>query len=140
MKVIGIHCPYCGGNIKFDIDIGNKQCFCIHCGQQIILDDEVIRTEHTERTVDEARIHEANVNERIRLKELAFKEKELDSERKQSKMHLIVSGVWCIVMAIIVIFSIFNDDILGGVLFGGGLWVMIGLLLFVLEYEKIRKK
>ena len=61
MNIKAFYCPHCGGNIKFDIDSGKKSCFCIHCGQQIILDDEVVRTEHTERYIDYARIEEAKI-------------------------------------------------------------------------------
>ena len=58
MKIHAFHCPYCGGNIKFDLDSGRKFCFCTHCGQQVILDDEVIRTEHTEKIIDYAQIEQ----------------------------------------------------------------------------------
>lgn len=90
MKIIGVHCPYCGGAVKFDIDAGQKSCFCVHCGQQIILDDEVIRTEHIERHIDEARIHEADINERIKLKELELKLLKQRREERKSKVILIL--------------------------------------------------
>ena len=88
MKIIGVHCPYCGGAVKFDVDAGKKSCFCVHCGQQIILDDEVIRTEHVERKIDEARIHEADINERIRLKELELQLLNQKKEERKSKVKL----------------------------------------------------
>ncbi len=65
MKLQALHCPYCGGTVKIDLEANNKSCFCIHCGQQIIIDDEVIKTEHTEIKRDEARIKEADVNAQI---------------------------------------------------------------------------
>ena len=65
MKLQASHWPYCGGTVKIDLEANNKSCFCIHCGQQIIIDDEVIKTEHTEIKRDEARIKEADVNAQI---------------------------------------------------------------------------
>ncbi len=124
MKILGIHCPYCGGNIKFDIDSGKRHCFCVHCGQQIILDDEVIRTEHVEIKRDETKIHEADVNERIRLKELEMEENRRISSEKSKKTKLIVVltiasiGV-LMLLAGVVLGNVVNENFLLLMLFGG---------------------
>lgn len=55
MKVVSLTCPGCGANLS--IENGRKECFCQYCGMKIMLDDESI----TYRTVDEARIKEAEV-------------------------------------------------------------------------------
>lgn len=67
MKVISLTCPGCGANLS--MEDGRKQCFCQYCGMKIMLDDESI----TYRTVDEARIKEAEV----RMHEIDLWEKNL---------------------------------------------------------------
>ena len=58
MNLKALYCPNCGGTVKYDIDSGKKRFFCIHCGSQILIDDDIIRTEHKEVIVDEAKIQE----------------------------------------------------------------------------------
>ena len=70
MKIIGVYCPYCGENTLFDKDSGKKQCFCVHCGKQIVLDDEVIRSEPGGRIINEANPQDVDIKDQIRLKEL----------------------------------------------------------------------
>ena len=68
MKIQPIECPKCHADLR--IDTGRKTpngvYYCQYCGSAINIDDEVKRSEHTYRKVDEARILEAE-NERIRL-------------------------------------------------------------------------
>lgn len=82
MKVIGVHCPYCGGTVKFDIEAGQNHCFCIYCGRQIILDDEVKKTEHTRIIVDQARLKEIELKEKQLAADIQLKEKQLEEERR----------------------------------------------------------
>ena len=68
MIIQPIECPKCHADLR--IDTGRKTpngvYYCQYCGSAINIDDEVKRSEHTYRKVDEARILEAE-NERIRL-------------------------------------------------------------------------
>ena len=135
MKIIGVHCPYCGGAVKFDVDAGQKSCFCVHCGQQIILDDEVMRTEHVERHIDEARIHEADVNERIRLKELELQVIEQKGKERSKKTKLIISLVYIGILLSSIIICLVScgingpDDDLG---YGAGMFSMVLFLIGIM--------
>ena len=132
MKVLEIHCPNCGGNIKLDDNSKRNHCFCLYCGQQIILDDEVKRTEHTEITRDEARIKEADVEAQIELEKLRLYNKELDQyeERKRKRIKLAI-GWGAVLFADILVATIFNlitwDEIAG--VFGvfASIWLLVGL-------------
>ena len=147
MKVVGIHCPYCGGNIKFDLDVGKKSCFCVHCGQQIILDDEVIRTEHVEIKRDEARIHEADIKERIRLKELEI---EAEERKKASKLFKFKVIVTIIMLAMEIFFIVFglarcdaygDDDTIGVGMIGlAEVWIVIAMVVLGALYAAGKKK
>lgn len=56
MKVKSVKCPECGAT--FEIKDGKMLKYCQYCGTVLEYDDGVLRTEHTERTVDEAKIRE----------------------------------------------------------------------------------
>ena len=132
MKILALHCPYCGGTIKFDLDKGKKFCFCVHCGQQVILDDEVIRTEHTERKIDEARIKEADVKAQIELEKFRIYEKELEAYDRRKKIRLKLGIGWAIIFGIIIItaaiiyFFTWYEDLGYGIGFGGIMWLVVG--------------
>ena len=63
MKVYSLKCPSCGASVKFDPKKPIK--FCAYCGDQILFDDGVKRSEHkiykySEQVIrDEARVEEA---------------------------------------------------------------------------------
>lgn len=147
MKVVGIHCPYCGGNIKFDLDVGKKSCFCVHCGQQIILDDEVIRTEHVEIKRDEARIHEADIKERIRLKELELEAEERKRASRLFKFKVIVTIIMLASELFFILFALArcdaygDDDTIGsGMVILAELWFIVAPFVLGALYLAGRKK
>lgn len=88
MKVISLTCPGCGANLS--TEDGRKQYFCQYCGMKIMLDDESI----TYRTVDEARIKEAEV----RMHEIDLWEK----RRIEWKKNLMI-GLKITILIIIVL-------------------------------------
>lgn len=83
MKVKLLKCPACNANLQ--ISDGRKMCFCEYCGQQIFIDDEIKRTEHTRNInytytrVDEARKLEAAA----RLRELELAERQEETHRRR---------------------------------------------------------
>ena len=78
--MIALKCPACGADLSVDDNL--QQCFCQYCGTKIQVAD--CTTTHTYRTVDEARIKEAEVREQIRLEELELEErKEAARERRK---------------------------------------------------------
>ena len=133
MKILGLHCPYCGGTIKFDIDTGKKHCFCVHCGQQVILDDEVIRSEHVEIRRDEARIREADVKATIELERLRVYNQELEKFDKRKRFRSKLSIAWAIVMVLIIVTAVIVYNVtwessaaLAIGCGGGVVWLLIG--------------
>lgn len=65
MKVYSIKCPECGANLN--IEEGRETCYCSYCGTRACLDDEIIKS-HI-RVTDDARIREAEANEKIKIAE-----------------------------------------------------------------------
>lgn len=65
MELKKIQCPNCKANLS--VDSSRNILFCEYCGQKILENDDIIRSEHTEninytyREIDEARIKEAEV-------------------------------------------------------------------------------
>ena len=106
MKIQPIECPNCHATLK--IDAGRKTpngvCYCQYCGSAISIDDEVKRSEHTYRKIDEARILEAE-NERIRINHQRESEKmRLDYEREERKKKMIKKLIPFALIAVLVIF------------------------------------
>lgn len=87
MKMISFECPKCKANLKIEAD--KKMAFCLYCGHQIYLDDEVKRSEHIERKIDDARIKEAETKKVLKLKELEYKERTDKREKKYSAFLLL---------------------------------------------------
>ena len=85
--MISLKCPECGANLT--IENGRSQCFCQYCGTQILLDDEKKIYEY--RTIDEARIKEAESWETIRLRELDIREKEMRTRFGTGRIKIVVS-------------------------------------------------
>lgn len=132
VNVISLKCPECGANIS--VEAGRKECFCTYCAAKIIIDDG--STTHTYRKVDEARIKEAEVSEKIRLKELLLeetrlameKEKEAKKERKRA-FQLKCYFITIVVSLLMMLVGFFLDNVLNlGV--GSGL-LIIGLYALV---------
>ena len=47
MRLRKIVCPYCNGTIRSNLN-GRSEIFCEYCGGNIVIDDEVSRSEYTE--------------------------------------------------------------------------------------------
>ena len=90
-------CPNCNASLTFD---DNREFgFCQYCGTKIMLDD--YRISH--RYFDEARIKEAEIKEKIRLKELELAEEKHKSTEniKIFKIKiLVVLGIIGVLMAV----------------------------------------
>ena len=83
MQVIKLQCPNCKADLS--VDSSRERLYCEYCGQEILLNDDVARSEHTEninityRQVDEALIKEAEVE----LKKL-----EQSATSNREKVHI----------------------------------------------------
>ena len=54
MKLVKLQCPSCGANLSNDIPEDMKYIFCLYCGQKMLVDDEVQRSEYRYVTEDVA--------------------------------------------------------------------------------------
>ena len=123
IQFVTIRCPECGADLQ--IEDGREYAFCTYCGAKVIIAND---NEHILRTIDEARIKQAETERIIRLKELEIQEKTNFPKK-------ILVAVWlmaCIVLLItgIVGFATENEG-LGGVslliLFNVAGWGALGL-------------
>lgn len=83
-----INCPSCGADLE--IKDGKNIAFCPYCGSKVKYDDGVERSEHTERTIDEAKIKEME----LEAKRLEFEERE---DIRNNKMLAMFVLVFCVV-------------------------------------------
>jgi uncharacterized membrane protein YvbJ len=79
MKVLTLTCPQCGGNLA------ENSKFCPCCGTPVMVDDSSAKQKITYQQVDDARIREADVHEKIRLKELEIEYLKMQTETQQKK-------------------------------------------------------
>ncbi len=80
-----ITCPKCSANLE--IEPGRNQCFCTYCGAKIILQNE---NEYVIRTIDEARIREAELNAELQNRILDSQEKKGEASRLFFKKRLLI--------------------------------------------------
>lgn len=84
IKFISIKCPECGAELQ--IEDGRDYAFCTYCGARVMISND---NEQIVRTIDEARIKQAENERIIRLKELEIQE-------KSSILKKILIGVWLV--------------------------------------------
>ncbi len=105
MKTIVIKCPDCGASLN--IEDGRKTCYCQWCGAKVMIDDEIDKHVY----VDEARIKEAEVKEKIRLKELEIEVDKRNEEKKSKAFKIKLSGILAIVgVLLLVIANLISSD------------------------------
>lgn len=102
MKLVKLNCPSCGANLSDDINEGMKYMFCKYCGQKILVDDEVKRSEHREIKEDVAEIKKAEFDSELKLKELEYKERD---DKRSNRMILILLGIMALMAVIPMVFS-----------------------------------
>ena len=78
MKINKLYCPSCGAPLEFKD--GRTKVYCEYCGSPISLDDESFNMSITNRIVDEARIKEVDLENRLldiaREEDAVYKRKE----------------------------------------------------------------
>ena len=65
ISTVVVKCPACGAELNVNSD--REFSFCSYCGSKIMLNNE---NEHIYRSIDEARIKEAEIEKMIRIKEI----------------------------------------------------------------------
>ena len=102
MKTVSVKCPDCGAALE--LEEGRTVYYCQYCGAKVFLDDEADRHVY----VDEARIKEAEVKEKIRLKELELEVDKRNDEKKskvfkiKASIVLAIIGITCFILNMLV--------------------------------------
>ncbi|MBR4446091.1 MAG: TM2 domain-containing protein [Solobacterium sp.] len=129
MKLIKMTCPSCGANLELQTD--NAVAFCQYCGAKLMLDDESVNVNITNRFVDEAQI-----------KALDLEKQRFETEQEKYKDYLEKENEWKKILymwlgasaATFFFYTLFQNvpiistimQALGGVvLFFGGIGVLI---------------
>lgn len=92
-------CPKCGGAIQ--PPLGQNHCFCVYCGTPLHIDDGSQTLIY--RKVDETRIREAEIDERLELARM-----ELDEKRRPGRIKL--TAFLAIIGAAMIIIGFFLGD------------------------------
>ena len=92
MQMKTLVCPNCKGQLSVNWSPGMNTCFCNFCGSQILIDDGSTTTNfnYTYREIDDARIREAEANERIRIHEINTSHEESKSAGKVLLIFFII--------------------------------------------------
>ena len=133
MKLVSLYCPSCRASLKIDASTKKNYCYCMHCGQQIYIDDEVKRTEHRQIIEDVAKIKEVDYKEKLEYERYQVYKANLERHHKQKRITIFVLLALIFVCILLcVIAALLNHD---GFSWGmGGLTV---LLLVILEFVAI---
>ena len=99
IKLITVRCPQCGSMLNVDKD--RKMFYCSYCGAKVILEDD---HEYTYRTIDEAKIKQAETDQMVELKKMEMIEKKQAAREKSKKQRikialcLAAAGSICLVL------------------------------------------
>lgn len=97
MKVVALTCPQCQGTLA------ENSKFCPHCGTLVMMEDDAAMQKITYQQVDDARIREADVHERIRLKELEIEYLKMQTETKQKKAAQTAKVVVAVLLVLVLV-------------------------------------
>jgi restriction system protein len=85
MKLIAVKCPNCGADLEYEE--GMTKMFCRYCGTPVILDDESLKINITNRIVDEAEI------EKVKLQRTQY-EHRYEKEQQQERDYAEKERAW----------------------------------------------
>ena len=104
MRLINLECPSCHANLQ--VDSSRDSFYCTYCGARVLLDYEGTRYVY----VDEAGVKEAEVKERIRLKELEIEEQKLKARSRRKRLLGIVGCVYAAIIVFLMVWSSVSDN------------------------------
>ncbi|MCF2655995.1 hypothetical protein [Lacrimispora saccharolytica] len=114
VRLIAMKCPACGADIN--VESTREFSFCTYCGTKILMNNE---NEHIYRSIDEARIKEAETERMILMRQMDMEEKS-----SISKKYLI--ALWIIGTAVLIIMGVIGFSIDNA---GLGMCMMLGMCL-----------
>ncbi len=99
IQFVTIKCPECSADLQ--IEDGREYAFCTYCGAKVMITND---NEHIYRTIDEARIKQAETDRMVKLKQL-------DMEEKSSVSKKALTVLWIVVTLLLIIFGIIGMSI-----------------------------
>lgn len=94
IQFITIKCPECGADLQ--IEDGREYAFCTYCGAKVMIAND---NEHIYRTIDEARIKQAETDRMVRMREM-------DMEEKSSVSKKVLIFIWIAASMFLLIISL----------------------------------
>ncbi|MBE5780059.1 MAG: zinc ribbon domain-containing protein [Clostridiales bacterium] len=95
MKMIALTCPQCHA------ELAENGKFCPYCGTRVFMEDEALRVKYTYESVDNARIREADVQEKIRLKELEIEHLKLQEQTERKRILMKAKVIIFLLMVVV---------------------------------------
>lgn len=117
MQWFPINCHACGSKLQIPQD--SKIFFCMYCGSKYLLDDGSKTV--TYHSVDEARIHEADVHERLELRKL-------EQADEMRKIKLRITPVVAIVSLLMLLIGVLALSVTGDDNNPWGIFAALGFL------------
>ena len=106
MKTISLNCPNCGGELEVDSD--KEFCFCLHCGNKILLDNGKRETVH--RIIDEAKLKELENAQKSEESNRIYNE---NRAKSVFKTKMIMLAIWAAIVVVLLVLSICTADDVG---------------------------
>ncbi len=121
MRVIRLVCEHCGAQLDMDLDKGFA--VCPYCNSQIVIDQVDERVQITNRIVDEARLKEAEVRikELEYLREKELREEEMRRKKKNTRLLILVAGLFFLYM----VYNVFRNHFPAAVLVAVIAWLCL---------------
>ena len=88
IQFVTIRCPECSADLQ--IEDGREYAFCTYCGAKVMITND---NEHIYRTIDEAKIKQAETDRIIRMRELDMEEKSGISKRTKAIVWIASTAV-----------------------------------------------
>ena len=124
MRLVNLECPNCHATLE--ADPSREFLYCSYCGTRVMVDREETRHYY----VDEAAVRAAEMNGRVRLKELELEEKRLQDcaeRRRRVPLALKLIPVLCVLLAAAFFVMQVPWILIVGILGLGALLALIGV-------------
>ncbi len=107
IQFVTFKCPECSADLQ--IEDGREYAFCTYCGAKVMIAND---NEHIYRTIDEARIRQAETDRMVRMREL-------DMEEKSSVSKKVLIIIWLTAVIVLLVLGIVGfaagNEGLGGI-------------------------
>lgn len=137
-------CPSCNAELSFSDD--REFAFCEYCGSKIQLLDSYVKYEKINRTIDEARILEAQIElEKIKLeKERVEQQERKRMKRRKNSLKAFLYGIMALALELTIIFLLprelpFPSEVFVIPLVSTGLFIIVALGFYVDTFDMYHK-